>query len=359
MAAQDRLGGHDGNAFDRVPADVTDIDYVRISRGATQRTTTATVTLMQGQGGDIPPMLLGLEPTLQGNAILPMALHGVTLSPASLHQASSARVPAAQLRIFSQLDPRRPLIDFVKHAAEQSDHSPRVVQVITQSMHGLEEPQITVTCSDVADNVIIVPVDLRPIGLHVLPLPLTPGMSMPELLTTLWAHAPEEAAPLLAAAVQQGCFFQDANGQVYDQLPQHLLSLQWLVIRVAGSAMLRAPPLHTTTTTTGMHTGGVTVQYIAVCDITTVRLQHMPITEADPQIAVLELAQALARMGRTNTDVLLQLAPALPWSTNPSHLVIPLLAVPADLEQVMILYDPGVDGTQIHSMTLESGVFGR
>ncbi|CAE7773935.1 unnamed protein product [Symbiodinium sp. CCMP2592] len=104
-----------------------------------------------------------------------------------------------------------------------------------------------------------------------------------------------------------------------------------------------------------MQSAGVTVQYMLVGDTTTARLAPVAIAEADPQLAVLELICAFARQGRLNHHFTLQLAPVLHWSTRQRAYIVPILVAPLAQAQVLILYDPGVDGTQLHTMTVPAG----
>eukprot|EP00439_Symbiodinium_sp_Y106_P078512 s610_g17.t1 len=186
-----------------------------------QHHTTATTTLMQASAN--PPMLLGGEADLQATVPMRPALVGVTLSPASLHQAACSKIPAAQLRLFAQLDPgslssvpfsvmmagdlpfhirgaaQWPLLNFARDAAEQCDHAPRSVQILMTSLQGLPEPQVVVTGADLPPEATVVPVDMRPLGLSVFPVPLAPGMSTADVLDAVVAGFPEASERITTA----------------------------------------------------------------------------------------------------------------------------------------------------------------
>ena len=331
-------------------------------------------------------MLLGQEIGLSPHEI-PFNLLNVHLVPDGLRQPYGARVPASQLRLFPQLDPtakdNRPvtflmmvkgyppvklqggrqwsLLDFASYAASQLDEPVRRVQLLTTSVPGIQEPQVVVTEGDAGLDL----ADLRGFGAGVLPTALSPGMTCEDVL---------QAAQLLDASLQatlsgvsvSDLFLQDAQGQVYEALPAHLLHMQWLVVRRRGDLMLDllAQPTSTTTTTTTymqpVPTDHRTVQFIMVGAGATVRLPEVPYNQADPQTALLELLRALVRLGRLGTAFQVQLAPVLPRTSSSSRFVVPFLHTPeqqatAQGQMITVLYDPGVDGSQIHTMVLEDG----
>ena len=180
-----------------------------------------------------------------------------------------------------------PLLYFARDAAEQCDHPPRSVQILMTSMQGLPEPQVVVTSADLPPDVTVVPVDMRPMGMSVFPVPLAPGMSTQDILSAVAACFPE-AADRIAAAVSTGqVALQDAQGQIFEALPQHLFILQWLVARPHGLfTPAGLPGFSTTSTTTAMQPGESTIQFMLVGDTTTARLQPVALSEADPQTAV-------------------------------------------------------------------------
>ncbi|CAE7250185.1 unnamed protein product [Symbiodinium sp. KB8] len=238
---------------------------------------------------------------------IPFNLLHVHLVPDGLRQPYGARVPASQLRLFSQLDPaakdNKPvtflmmvkgyppvtlqggrqwsLLDFASYAASQLDEPVRRVQLLTTSVPGIQEPQVVVTEGDanidLAAVETVLPVDLRGFGAGVLPTALSPGMTCEDVL---------RAVQLLDASLQttlsgvstSDLFLQDAQGQVYEELPAHLLHMQWLAVRKRGDFLFVVPLLHT------------------------------PEQQATTQG-----------------------------------------------QMITVLYDPGVDGSQIHTMVLEAG----
>ena len=356
--------------------------------------TTRTTTWMQPER---PPVLLGQVAGFTTDE-LPLRLHPVHLVPEGLRQAYSSRIPAAQLRLFPQLDPasagtkpvpfsllmrgfpparlqgaaRWSLIDFVNDAVSQCDRPPRRAQLLTTSLAGVDEPQIVVTEHADSDdpNACVVPIDLRGMQGEVIPVVLVPGMGLPEVLQAAAEHLPAlpTALQVLGSEAPSEMFMQDAQGQVYEVLPQNLLHLQWLIIRPRTEAPILQPlfgPTSTTTTTACMLATGQedprTVQFIMVGDGTTVRLVETPYSQADPHLAVLELIRALARLGRLQTDFTVQLAPVLPRTTAATRYIVPLLYVPQQSNSeaasgtITVLYDPGVDGTQVHAMILPEG----
>ena len=228
-----------------------------------------------------------------------------------------------------------PLLYFARDAAEQCDHPPRSVQILMTSMQGLPEPQVVVTSADLPPDVTVVPVDMRPMGMSVFPVPLAPGMSTQDILSAVAACFPE-AADRIAAAVSTGqVALQDAQGQIFEALPQHLFILQWLVARPHGLfTPAGLPGFSTTSTTTAMQPGESTIQFMLVGDTTTARHYGAPAAgrplRADPQ-------------GRLTRGFSLRLPPVLPWSTNPRAYIVPLLVTPDTQEHVLIMYDPGVD----------------
>ena len=356
--------------------------------------TTRTTTWMQPER---PPMLLGQVAGFSTDE-LPLRLHPVHLVPEGLRQAYGSRIPAAQLRLFPQLDPtsagtksvpfsllmrgfpparlqgaaRWSLIDFVNDAVSQCDRPPRRAQLLTTSLAGVDEPQIVVTEHTDSDDphACVVPIDLRGMQGEVIPVVLVPGMGLPEVLQAAAEHLPAlpTALQVLGSEAHSEMFMQDAQGQVYEVLPQNLLHLQWLIIRPRSEAPFLQPlfgPTSTTTTTTCMLATGQedprTVQFIMVGDGTTVRLVETPYSQADPHLAVLELIRALARLGRLQADFTVQLAPVLPRTTAATRYIVPLLYVPQQSSSeeasgtITVLYDPGVDGTQVHAMILPEG----
>ena len=353
--------------------------------------TTGTTTWMQPAS---PPMLLGQVTGFSPDE-LPLHLHSVQLIPEGLRQAYSSRVPAAQLRLFAQLDPasagtkpvsfsllmrgfpparlqgaaRWSLIDFVSDAVHQCDQTPVRAQVLTTSLAGFDEPQVVVTEQSDCDapGACVIPVDFRGFRGEVIPIVVSPGMNIEAVLQAAIAFVPV-ATTLLTESAAGELFMQDAQGQVYDVLPASLLHLQWLVLRRRTEApflqpLLEQPP--TTTTVTYMlpsgHADPRTVQFLMVGDGTTVRLTEVPYALADPQIAILELLKALTRLGRLQTDFTIQMAPVFPRTSAATRYIVPFLYVPQnrqgtpDAPTITVIYDPGVDGAQIYAMTLPEG----
>ena len=356
--------------------------------------TTRTTTGMQTSG---PPMLLGQEVGLAPHEI-PFNLLHVHLVPDGLREPYGARVPAAQLRLFSQLDPaakdNKPvtflmmvkgyppvtlqggrqwsLLDFASYAASQLDEPVRRVQLLTTSVPGIQEPQVIVTEGDanidLAAVETVLPVDLRGFGAGVMPTALSPGMTCDDVLRAVQL-LDTSLQTTMSSVSTSDLFLQDAQGQVYEELPAHLLHMQWLVVRKRGdfSPWHLALPTSTTTTTTTttthmqpVYADHRTVQFIMVGAGTTVRLPEVPYNQADPQVALLELLRALVRLGRLGTAFQVQLAPVLPRTSSSSRFVVPLLHTPEQQattqgQMITVLYDPGVDGSQIHTMVLEAG----
>ncbi|CAE6968992.1 unnamed protein product [Symbiodinium sp. CCMP2592] len=199
---------------------------------------------------------------------------------------------------------------------------------------------------------------------------LRPGMTHDELLEAVFLEVPEARQVLQELAAPEATHFQDAQGQIYEHLPECLASLQWLVLRLTANpfgfqarpADPIAPPLTSTSTTTtqalARNRAGQTVSFILVAPARTIRLPPVRLQEADPTGAVIELVQAAASMGLLGQPFQLQLPPALPWTTSHQHYVIPLLLTHPG-QAPTVLYDPGLDGTQIHSITVGEGALGE
>ena len=348
--------------------------------------TTVTTTAMRAQE---PPMLLGqLQGILGVSTDLPRKLQEVALCPSSLREAYSALLPAAQLRLFPELDPacRTPktipftvhvhghpplraqgnslwsLIDFCSAAADFVEGGRlRRVQLLTVGLPGLPGPQLTITQGESPDEHTVLPIDMRGIGHGILPIMLSPGMNPDDVFQAAIQELPSLRQILDDPLYASTLYLQDAQGQVYDSLPAHLTALQWLAIRrqPISEVMAETEALLTSTSTTSTQAVAAepeVVSFILVGEGITLRRVPEMITQADPQEAVIDLVDSMTRMGRFSQGASLRMAPVIPRTSRATLFVIPLLVVPPT-NDVVIFLDPGVDGSQVHALHLEPGTW--
>ena len=364
--------------------------WLRLARGDFPQhqaeVTTATTTAMRAPD---PPMLLGqLQGIIGVNTDLPRKLQEVTLCPNSLHEAYSTLLPAAQLRLFPELDPacRTPktipftvhvhghpplraqgnslwsLIDFCSAAADFAEGGRlRRVQLLTVGLPGLPGPQLTITQGESPDEHTVLPIDMRGIGHGILPIMLSPGMNPDDVFQATIQELPSLRQLLDDPLYASTLYLQDAQGQVYDSLPAHLTALQWLAIRrqPISEDIAEAESLLTSTSTTSTQAVAAepeVVSFILVGEGITLRRVPEMITQADPQEAVIDLVDSMTRMGRFGQGASLRMAPVIPRTSRATLFVIPLLVVPPT-NDVVIFLDPGVDGSQIHALHLEPGTW--
>ncbi|CAE7576372.1 unnamed protein product [Symbiodinium microadriaticum] len=143
------------------------------------------------------------------------------------------------------------LLDFCASAASNAECIPRRVQVLTSPLPDLLQPQIVVTDQAADPACTLVPIDLRaaPCG-DIVPVLLRQGMSTPEVIAAIIAEIPDSRAFLDEAMSGRGIYFQDAEGFIWDELPPHLSTLQWLVLRRGSAPPACVPRVPTSTTTT-------------------------------------------------------------------------------------------------------------
>ena len=374
-----------GRAFPVVRDPVQEHEWLVFERDVppalpeTEGASTTTTTEMVPHN---PPTLLG---QLQGveQVALPHDLQGIRLCPNSLREPASALLPAAQLRLSPELDPAAQpktvvftvmahgaeplraqgrstwsLVDFAWEAARHAESGLQQVHLLLTGVPGLPSPQLVITEGEAAADHAVVPIDFRGMGRGVLPILLRPGMSAAEISEAASAIVPGLAQVLTDPLLQDRLYYQDAQGHIYDALPPCLTTLQWLILRLqpsALSAQLDAPFTSTTTSTTAAVTAHEqTLSFVLVGDAATLRLPIEPVRTADPQTALLELITGLTRIEATFH---VRLPPVLPRTSQHSHYVVPLLLIPPT-EDVVVFYDPGIDGSQIHAVHVDAGTWG-
>ena len=355
-----------------------------IGAGPSPASTTSTCTMMQAR----PPGLLGADIGAWPISALPAALAGAELSPASMSNTAGARLPVSHLCLFPEFglgekrtipfslltkgfppvrlqgSSRWSMVEFSNYAAMQLDSQPVRVQFLTTPLPDLDIPQVVVTVpGDVAGGV-LVPLDLRALGLGILTLPISAEATVRDILDRAAECEPDLHDRLVEPWGQDRVYLQDHQGLVYESMPRELSALQWLVLRVGAQPFptrrhIQADPSAfavpgrdaVTTATTTMMSPGPQVSFVLVCEGATVRTANSPVDAVNLQQVVVELVRGLVGLGRLGKPFRLTLAPILPRTTASNHYVIPLLAH-ARPTGTTVFYDPGTDGLQLSSLTL-------
>ena len=358
-----------------------------IGAGPSPASTTSTCTMMQAR----PPGLLGADIGAWPISALPAALAGAELSPASMSNTAGARLPVSHLCLFPEFglgekrtipfslltkgfppvrlqgSSRWSMVEFSNYAAMQLDSQPVRVQFLTTPLPDLDIPQVVVTVpGDVASGV-LVPLDLRALGLGILTLPISAEATVRDILDRAAECEPDLHDRLVEPWGQDRVYLQDHQGLVYESMPRELSALQWLVLRVGAQPFptrrhIQADPSAfavpgrdaVTTATTTMMSPGPQVSFVLVCEGATVRTANSPVDAVNLQQVVVELVRGLVGLGRLGKPFRLTLAPILPRTTASNHYVIPLLAH-ARPTGTTVFYDPGTDGLQLSSLTLSEG----
>ena len=351
--------------------------------------TTSTCTMMQAH----PPGLLGADIGVWPVTALPEALAGAELSPASMSNTAGARLPVSNLCLFPEFgvgakrtipfslltkgfppvklqgSSRWSMVEFSNYAAMQLDTRPVRVQFLTTPIPDLDIPQVVVTAQGDLSEGVLVPLDLRALGLGILTMPVAAGAPLQVILDQAAALEPDLHDRLVEPWSQDRVYLQDHQGLVYETLPRELGALQWLVLRV-GAHPFPASRLHqgdrttfavpgreaVTTVTSTMMSPGPQVSFVLVCEGATVRTATSPVDAINLQQVVVELVRGLVGLGRLGRPFRLTLAPILPRTTAHNHFVIPLLAH-ARPTGTTVFYDPGTDGLQLSSLTLSDGSY--
>ena len=381
-----------GRVFDALSEPVTDHEWLQlVGLHATDlcragASTTPTTTAMQSQ----PPRLLGFELELQP-AHIPRALSGTDFTPIYIATEPGAHMPLGHMCLFEGLDAKikkeTPFVmltkdfppvrlvgstawsalDFCAMAARQFEQPPRHAQMLMTPLAGVPVPQIIITEQGQGDEGDIIPVDLRPFGGEIIPIPLRPGATLRHILDRALQSQPTLHERLTEPWNTDRLYVQDSQGHIYDQLPQNVRALEWLVVHARCESAppqplgsFQAPPpmwplqcTSTSTTTTAMQPQVPMVSFVIVGAGVTVRSTVQPMQDVDVRATLAELFRGLIGLGRLRQSFQLQLSPVMPRTTDRGHFVIPLLVVPQPVtDHVTVLVDPGSEGLQLHSMTL-------
>ena len=246
------------------------------------------------------------------------------------------------------------LANFFQAAFAWLGHAPRSARILTQSLPGLPEPQIVLTDQDAHPNAVVVPLDLRPWGMSVMPAALTPGLHVSEVLSQL--QLPTLDLP--GSPFYHDLFLQDARGGVHQYTPDSLDEVQWFRLYCAPSGWGSGAdwPLSSTTTTTGMQAGERRVRFVLSGGGTSLQLPPVTVAAADPVEAMAELLFAMASAGRLAAGSTVTLGAAWPLSVRGDRVVPFVVSAEGDHVQQVVLFDPSYDGSQLYAMGVQPGL---
>ncbi|OLQ11339.1 hypothetical protein AK812_SmicGene4821 [Symbiodinium microadriaticum] len=247
------------------------------------------------------------------------------------------------------------LANFFQAAFAWLGHAPRFARILTQSLPGLPEPQIVLTDQDVPPSAVVVPLDLRPWGVNIVPVVLTPGLPVSEVLSQLQLPMFE----LAGNPIYHDLFLQDTRGGVHQHTPDSLDEVQWFRVCCASSSWgaVSAWPLSSTTTTTGMQAGDRRVRFVLSGGGTSLQLPPVTVAAADPVVAVAELLFAMASAGRLVEGSAVTLGAAWPLSVRGDRVVPFVVSAGGDHVQQVVLFDPSYDGSQLYAMGVQPGLY--
>ena len=350
--------------------------------------TTATSTMMEVD----PPRLLGHAQGFDPERVsVPLILTGIEIGPPLVLSAPGASMPVGQLCMFEGLESggkrtipyhmfvrgyppvllfgsnQWPMVQFCAHAAHQPDTPPAHIRFLTVPLPGLPPPHIVVTEQEFAGTGTLMPIDLRALGLGIMPTVLEPEDDVRAILDRAAQLVPELHERLAQPWQEDRIYLQDCTGQVHERIPQDVGALQWLALRVieprtlplelhAASGDWPANVPTTTTSTTAMQMPEQLLSFVIVSDGATVRSPLRPLSEVNVREVLSELFRGLLGVGRLKKPFRLQLAPIMPRATNAQHLIAPIIAT-TQVEGATVFMDPGTDGLQLFSMNLPTGSF--
>ena len=247
------------------------------------------------------------------------------------------------------------LANFFQAAFAWLGHAPRHARILTQSLPGLPEPQIVITDQDVPSEASVVPFDLRAWGVSVLPVVVSPGQHISEILGQLQLPAFE----LPGSPLYHDLFLQDTRGGVHQHLPDSLDDVQWFRMCSVSSGWdaFCSDSVSSTTTTTGMLAGERRVRFVLSGGGASLQLPPVTVAVADPVEAVAELLLAMASAGRLAAGSTVTLGAAWPLSVRGDRVVPFVVSAEGDHVQQVVLFDPSYDGSQLYAVGVQPGLY--
>ncbi|CAE7487237.1 unnamed protein product [Symbiodinium sp. CCMP2592] len=238
------------------------------------------------------------------------------------------------------------------------DDATRAVHVLQCPLQGFASPQLVLTPVDVTAPWRVLPVDLRPLGGLVFPIPVEPEMHMQDVLESIVPFTTTDVAVQLRLQGHEAPFLQDQFGAVLISLPTDLSQLDWAVVRPRrGGPALGQSGVSTTSTTTLMRLReDETLSFALVHGPKVLRTSPLVVRSSRPELALALLVGTYARQTRLPDAGTVQLTQAFPLREE-GRFLVPFVLTSGFEEMVAVIIDTTLNGRGMYSVEAPIGTW--
>ncbi|CAE6973415.1 unnamed protein product [Symbiodinium sp. CCMP2592] len=234
----------------------------------------------------------------------------------------------------------------------------RAIHVVQSPLPGLASPQLVLTPANVTAPWRVLPIDLRPIGGSVFPVPVEPEMHIQDIFESILPFTTTDVAVQLRLQGESAPFLQDQLGAVLTSLPASIEHLEWIAVRTRGGhPSCGAGGCGTTSTTTLMRLReDERLSFTLVHGPKVLRTSPQLATAARPEQALALLVGTYARQTRLPDTGTIHMLHAFPLREE-GNFMVPFVLARGLEDTIAVIIDTTLNGRGMYSIEAPVGTW--